>query len=350
MKHMPMMMLTVLLFLMAIGKQNAQDLANLYDKAALSYDQPRFQQRLDATREVFWQQLTPEEKANLLGTRLECPLIGQNRYPLDYYSNSKAGIVTMPILSLKFFEDLCVAYAWLYVNQYRLETIEEYVTMLRFKRAADFSTHRYPPPLEALQIPKNALEDKKVDDLSLRLRNEGWAFILGHELGHILKRHYFYHGGSPEEAKRNAQANRKNEEEADAFAIELMRRTTTIPMGAILFFQASAYYFFPDPRELSEKEWRNSPDELADHPISAHRLQAIATQLNDGAGSFARNEKTVQGEQNTISVIHFIAQNLALIAQALEDPDLYRLMAARAKTADISSLAPRRHAEEAPGQ
>jgi predicted Zn-dependent protease len=239
----------------------------------------------------------------------------------------------------------------LYVNQYRLETIDEYVTMLRFKQPGDFSTNRYPPPLEALQIPSDALSDKRVDDLSLRLRNEGYAFILGHELGHVFKRHYFYQGGgSPEELKRNAAAARSNEEEADAFAIELLRRTSTIPMGAIVFFLASTYYFFPDPGTLSEKEWRNFPDELANHPMSAHRLTALASRLNDAAGSFAGNEKTIQDEQKTVGIIHFIAENLATIAQTLEDTDLYRMMAARAKTADVSSLAPRRHAEQVPGQ
>lgn len=49
--------------------------------------------------------------------------------------------------------------------------------------------NRYPLPLLALHIPTNALANSKVDDLSLRFRNTAFAFILGHELGHIYHHH-----------------------------------------------------------------------------------------------------------------------------------------------------------------
>ncbi len=113
---------------------------------------------------------------------------------MDYYSGQRGGrsFVAMPVLSLMFLEDLCTAYAWLHLKGYSLETIDEYITMLRYKKAADFPDGRYPPPLKALKIPPNALAERAVDDLSLRFRNTAYAFILLHEIGHILYEHRGY--------------------------------------------------------------------------------------------------------------------------------------------------------------
>ena len=40
--------------------------------------------------------------------------------------------------------------------------------------------------LVARESPDDALADKRVDELSLRFRNSAIAFILVHELGHLL--------------------------------------------------------------------------------------------------------------------------------------------------------------------
>ena len=75
--------------------------------------------------------------------------------------------MTTPVFSLLFVEDLCTAYAWLYQKAYSLETIDEYVTMLRHKSAAEFSGGQYLPPLPALGIPSNAYDDPKAGRLEL---------------------------------------------------------------------------------------------------------------------------------------------------------------------------------------
>src|SRR5262245_34010337 len=186
----------------------AQTVANMYDSASVARAQARLASRINEVwTKAFRPNLTPDEQSALAGVSFQTPLDGDP--VLGYYSQSRSKVVTMPAISLLFFEDLCTAFAWLQRHGYRLETIEEYVTMLKYKDAAAFGG-RYPPPLKALGIPADAVSDPGVNDLSLRLRNTGYAFILGHELGHIR----FQHAGYDGVPVRVAQA---NETQADQF-------------------------------------------------------------------------------------------------------------------------------------
>lgn len=225
-------------FVVAPTAAAAKDLSNLYYTAKLAQEKPRFERRIN---EIFakgiWPKLTRDEKRVLRGVTFEFPLVGMNHDPMDYYSGKRGGqrFVAMPVLSLMFLEDLSTAYAWLYVRKYSLETIDEYVTMLKYKKSADFPDSRYLPPLKALQIPSNALADRKVDELSLRFRNSAFAFILLHELGHIYYGHRGYRGIT------TAQA-RINEHNADRFALDILHRTSTIPMGGNIILSGSGLF------------------------------------------------------------------------------------------------------------
>ena len=163
----------------------------------------------------------------------EIPLKGNG--PLDVYSYRRAGVgnIVFPVPSLKFIEDLSVAYAWRHVNGHSLEPIDEYLAMLKYRRPQDFPGARVPDPLTALGVPARIWEqDKRVDELSLRFRNTAWAFILSHELGHLRWQH-------PGNKQVPPKVSQRNEVEADAFAVKLLSRSDTIPMGMILWFQAS---------------------------------------------------------------------------------------------------------------
>jgi hypothetical protein len=73
--------------------------------------------------------------------QIELPLIGaKTGTPLDFYTMGQVGhaAVFMPVFSLLFLEDLASAFAWLQRHDYSLETVEEYITMLRYKKASDF--------------------------------------------------------------------------------------------------------------------------------------------------------------------------------------------------------------------
>jgi hypothetical protein len=330
-------------FLLAPVAATAEELAKIYDTAKLSQEKARFDRRIN---EIYargiWPTLTDEEKRAIGDVELSLPLVGkhpgsgQTLGPLDFYSYGRGGrpVVALPVLSLLFLEDICVAYAWLYARGYSAETIDEYVTMLRYKKAADFAGGRYPPPLKALQIPDDALSDRQVDGLSLRFRNSAFAFILAHELGHIRFRHRGYEGTT------TAQA-RSNEEKADRFALDVLKRTSTIPMGAILFFQSQAY-FMPSKGQLkaegrvkSDQDWQSYLDKEVTHPLTADRLRQIALHMDRTAGQGGA------GVEN--ETLRYIAKKLGEIADILGLYDeLQGCMAVVAYRANPNTLGPRR--------
>ena len=67
-----------------------------------------------------------------------------------------------------------------------------------------------------------------------RLRNSAYGFIFAHELGHVVMRHPGYKGIPLEQARRN-------EADADRFALDVLQRVSEVPMGAVLFFLAQGY-------------------------------------------------------------------------------------------------------------
>lgn len=337
----------LILFLLAPIVGTAGDLAEMYDAARLARESARFERRINEIYDKGIQPiLTSEEKRAIGGVELTFPLVGKNPEsgqtldPLAFYSYGQSGRpgVAMPVLSLLFLEDLCTAYAWLYTRGYSLETIDEYVTMLRYKESTDFTGGRYPPPLKALQIPNDALTDRKVDDLSLRFRNSAFAFILAHELGHIRYGHRGYKGIT------TAQA-RANEANADRFALEILKKTSTIPMGAILFFQVQAY-FMPSKGQLkveglvkSDQDWEAYLNRTATHPLTADRLRQMALHLDQTANQTA-NQAGAGAERETL---RYIAVRLNGISEILEkEEELQGCMAVVAHRAAPSTLAPRR--------
>lgn len=329
--------LFLIIFLLAPIPVAAGDLADLYDGNKLAREKPRFERRIN---ELFdrgiWPGLSGIQKQALKSVELEFPLVGEiGGNPVDFYSGQRGGrfFVAMPVLSLMFLEDLCTAYAWLHIKGYSLETIDEYVTMLRYKKAADFPGGRYPPPLKALGIPDNALTDRAVDDLSLRFRNTAYAFIMLHELGHIFHRDRGYKGIT------TAQA-RSKEQRADRFALDVLQRTATIPMGAILFFQAQAY-FMPSKGQLraegkikTEQEWETYLKSEVTHPLTADRLRYMAVHLE--------NVSPTASSGSYRETLLYISTRLEHIADILEDPDLQGCIAVVAHRAEPSILAPRR--------
>jgi hypothetical protein len=301
----------------------AAEASPLYEGKKLIQEKPRLE---NAVRQIWTKAylpaLTPEEKRRLSGLQLAFPLIREKPSLIDFSANSENDTISLSIGSLLFFEELSIAYAWLWANGYNLSTIDEYVAMLKYRKPSSFAGNRYPLPLPALHIPTSALANSKVDDLSLRFRNTAFAFILGHELGHI-----YHHHPLPGKIPTQQQI-RDNETAADYFALELLRRTSTIPMGATLFFQASAYWFRNRGDYPNEQEWQSYLKEDAEHPLTADRLRLLAERMEVTAGDFARNESN---KRFGIESVQFIARGITQIARILEDTNLQILMAKKSK-------------------
>lgn len=292
----------LLLALVTLGSTSvvARDLSSLYDQATLEQWRPRYERStLKILHEVILPVLKTEEKARLGGVpRIDFPIYADGVLkgrPLAFYVPAGPPRAVFPVLSLHFLDELCTAYAWLQVNGYSLETVSEYTAMLRYK---DFPGGRAPPPLRALQIPDNALQDPRVDELALGHFVTARTFILLHELGHIYHAHRATSFGE----------SRRNEEEADRFAAMVMQRTPLPPLGALVFFLADAH-------------WAGYPSAAEDtHPLSGARLRTLARHVDDPG----------------------LARDLTAFGELLDDPDIRSGFAATGKAGNLAALAPRR--------
>lgn len=121
-----------------------------------------------------------------------------------------------------------------YLRQQRtLEPLDEYLAMLRWKPESDWPGGAYPDPLEAFGVPPGAWEsDASLAELGTSLRNEAWAFVLAHELAHVLHAHP---GNSAPAATSQA-----NEGEADALYISITDYT-----GSSLMLHVEGFGSFP---------------------------------------------------------------------------------------------------------
>ncbi|MFC1863100.1 hypothetical protein ACFL1Z_04050 [Thermodesulfobacteriota bacterium] len=315
----------------------AKDLSTLYSQDTLSYWQTRYPKNIQHNfLNVIMPILNSNEKNILSSTKLVFPLIGEHGGdPLEFYSyfDQSGPKVAMPILSIKFFDDLAIAYAWLWVNRYSIETVSDYVATLKYNDHNKFHLSKYPQPLDALNIPRNALENSDVDDLSQKILKSAMIWILNHELGHIYHRHPGY---GPDVSAEQAQ---KNEEQADRFATELMRRIGVAPIGMANFFTVASHWWSNRGDFTSDQAWRYYLENKT-HPLTAGRLKMLAQDIQESAKVFVRKEpnypSALQGVLNA-------SGDISKIAKLLEDTKLQRSI--RAKAMCITelglSLAPR---------
>ena len=304
------------------------DVSGMYPRAELEKAAPRLSAAVTKIYDLGVRPyLTPEERSKVGDFELRFPLPSPSDELLNFYVDDAGGkpIVVMPILSLKVVEDMATAYAWLYQHRMSLGTIDLYFSILRHKRKSDLPGGRYPPLLATLGIPANALEDQRIDKLSLSFRNQALAFVLVHELGHIL----YKHKGYDEITKTQARA---DEVESDRFALDVLARTQTAPLGAILFFQAQVYSH-PHRGEFPDRQtWQQYLLTTSTHPLTVDRIAAMADYIE---GPLAR------GRVKETAIWQSIAVKLRAIIRNMEDEPLQRCTARVAAVSDLSILKPR---------
>jgi len=289
-------------FFWSFGLASAADLSQLYDQPTLEYWQSRYvRSNNKILDEVIWPALTSAEK-RAFGAKpvLESPLWAEGNahgHPLAFYSFPDGRTIVLPVLSLKFLDDLCTAYAWLQANGYSLETISEYTAILWY---GEPPASGFPPPLIALGVPKDALKDPAVDENALGHFVTARTFIILHEMGHILHN----------DAHRTTDSIHK-EEEADQFASMVMQRTPLVPLGMLVYFMADAHWS------------RLSVSEPGTHPLSGARIQSFAEGVEDPA----------------------LKKKLVALGEFLDDPDIRAGFVATGKRGDLTTLAPRRPGE-----
>jgi hypothetical protein len=265
----------------------AQNVSRLYPEKKLQADAARWSEQVQAEyRETILPQLTDEERNVLGAVKIEVPLSGSNGDPFSFYTDNK-GTIYLPALSLRFFSDLCTANAWLNAHGYDGTTVRDYVGVL-LREATLSPGAPLPPVFRTLGVPDNAREESAVANRVDRNFGNTIVFLLAHELGHALKKHNTH--------LRDPVQKRKQEIEADAFAIEMMRRIGQVPLGVEFWFDVERIGHVQGMRRLvatqrfpSEPEWQKY---LAgfDHPVTNERLEALAAAIEKASDSFARNQ------------------------------------------------------------
>ena len=301
------------------------EVIGVYAAPKLKVERPRLETRTKGLWRVMYEQLlTRDEKDALQHARLRFPTLSPDASLLNFFADSKQGIVYLPIHSLLLLEDACTAYAWLYQNGYSLITINEYASMLKH-RSPDDSPGKEFPPLKALGIPDNAFSDPRVDKLSLRFRNSAYAYVLAHEMGHIWHRH-------PGNHAVRAEVSRTNERQADEFALRVLRRDKQIPMGTILFFQMTAFTASPGRFDYpTVKEWHKALRQ-ATHPVTSDRVGALADGLRDGANQYGSNREIALD----------VAGKLKQISGEMDDLDWQAYFRRIGQRAPLTRLLPRK--------
>lgn len=269
---------------------------------------------------MIWRELSHEERHRLRSVKIKFPLVGRGGNPFDYYTllSANSAQINLPVLSIKFFDDLAVAHAWLNENGFDAQNPLDYVAMLKYLHPADFPGGQYEAPLRALRIPANALNDPRVDQLSQKILKSAIIWILLHELGHA----YYRHGkpGSMPIAQRR-------EMEADSFATEIMRRIGVAPIGAGFFFAATIRWL-PNRSDCpSSAAWRRVLRESS-HPVTTDRLRTLAASIQRYRQDFVRKEPH---PSNALAAVTIAAKTLDEIANFLANENLQNTIRRKAQ-------------------
>ncbi|HSS16948.1 MAG TPA: hypothetical protein VLQ29_08200 [Candidatus Dormibacteraeota bacterium] len=263
-----------------------QNVSRLYPEKTQQADAARWSEQIQAEyRDTILPQLTDEERSALGTVKIAVPLSGPNGDPFSFYTDDK-GTIYLPALSLRFFSDLCVANAWLNAHGYDGTTVRDYVGVL-LREATLSPGAPLPAVFRTLGIPDNAREESAVANRVDRNFGNTIVFLLAHELGHALKKHDTH--------SRDPVQKRRQEIEADAFAIEVMRRIGQVPLGVEFWFDVERIGHVQGIRRVTsarfptEAEWQKYLAGL-DHPVTSERLDALATAVEKAPDSFARNQ------------------------------------------------------------
>ena len=274
---------------------------------------------------MFAPRFTEEERRRLARVefRMERRLPGFEPFAFLYRRDLNQVIVSAA--SLLFLDDVMYAYAWLNVKGYDIQSVGDYLMMLRYwdpgrgrtAKAARRAVH---------QARSRGPEGRR---LSLRAEfNIAVVFALLHEYGHA------FHGHEGNAAVAPA-VSRINEEAADRFALDVIARTGEVPIGVTELFFTMAYLFENRADFASDAAYQQTLAART-HPLSPQRLQAFAQHLSSSSGAYAEAFKP--GAKASAMLLAQMIQSLAL---RVADDGTQRFSAMIGQTVSQDDLAPR---------
>lgn len=307
----------------------ATDMSALYDDATLRYWQPINREDILWNFEnVILPKLSLQEKKVLGEVTFSFPLRGYERSIFEFYAEPSRYKVTLPILSIRFFADICLAQAWLVENGYSISTAYQYIGFLKYHGQSMKGS--MPSPLYALKIPANARDNPGVNDLYEKSWTSAILFLLCHELAHVYYQHPAYD-------RISAEAARQNEVEADRFAVDIMRRIGIIPIGGGLWFSSLVRWQYNQWDCGSKEAWQDYL-KRATHPLTAFRMKSLAALLEENAAAFARSQAN---HESGVALVRSMAGDLAGVAAILEDAGMQRLLQTEGQSTQLNMLVPR---------
>lgn len=322
-------LLSTIFFLLLVVTANAQSLNNNGVWQGF-FDQKDLQRTLTLTApgiqenftEVILPRLSSTEKKALAGVELKFPL-EDGSHIINFYAANRT--IYMPVSSLRFLVEISMASAYLNRNNYNIQTLADYLSVLKYQWPAKLRDEHY-QPLRALGLPP--LGQYKPDVLSLWEKTFSYAalFVLCHELGHLFYQHPGYNKITPEKA-------RNHEGQADQFALNVLRRTGDPIHGGVFFFFWASELLQPnssDPAFVQNQI-------LSTHPLNATRIRAVAKDLQSHVKYYAAKQPDPKKAEEQFT---FIVDQLKLVAAKLEDPEALALTRVNGISGDIRLLSP----------
>ncbi len=299
------------------------DWTSLYGAGKLENQRQRLRKDVDLVIAQEIQPFLTVEQAHAFSRiQLDMPVAAQpDASPFDSYSAAEEHI-TLPLLTVAFVEDMAEAYSWLWANQYSSRTVDEYLGMLRNRLPADFPDNRYPSPLVALHIPNNAMENAAVAKMTQRVRRTTLSFMLLHQFGHLSYR------STADESARKHDTAEADEEFADAFALEVMKKNSETPAGLLMLIHGMMYLPSAPPKN---------------HPVTRLRLKAMADYLDARVHEFS--EGRPDRRLATIA-IESLANHIRQAGAFVSDSTGQQFWAEQGRKTTVADLLPRRLAEQ----
>jgi len=319
----------IITFLLLTASAQGANYSDVYNTHTLQKAKNTYAKNLRSIwEEDLLTRLTARERLAAGDIRLELPLIGHHKHPFDYYADPFRRKVSIPIVSVKFLDDIAISQAWLERHGCNTLAISDYTGMLRYQGINKMARGRFPAPMQAMNIPANALDDFYVNDVSGKTLKSAIYFLMAHELGHVIHGHKGYKSLTSKQAQQQ-------EIQADAFALNVMRRISVPPMGMATFFLIASRFELVPGDFGNNAKYEAYLQTQATHPLTSNRLLAISNNIRTNINSFARLQKNPSAFKPRILSI---ANNIEGISRILSDPKIRELQRYRSQRVTLSDL------------
>lgn len=275
----------------------------------------------DNYENVFKPVLTAEELSRLGNVDFRMEPRVPDREPFAYMAGGN--VVLVSAASLRFLEDISMAYTWLDTQGLSTQSVADYLLMLRYW---DEAKGRPPKPWDVLCVPENAFDLEPYGDRARRVFNSAVVFALLHEYGHVYHRH-------PGNEAVDPATSRTNEAAADRFALDMFARIGDVPLGVTILFFTMAHLHENQADFDSEEAYRQSLAART-HPVSPNRVESLALHLSNNADRFGQG---MGGGAAAMAVAIEVSQ----FALLLGDRDIHQLGRWIGSSAEPQHLGPR---------